>query len=246
MSLLGNSPAVGAEDKNGWSYTSSPATFLHGLSKNSFTYSLVVPWEKTSGRLVLSCGRFGAACCTNLLLLSCTKNIFWKADNYQSTRSTMAPWEWHVRHKCLTVYMQLASPMNSNLRKPFWLNFSSLLSLLHRNITKNVYNPLHILMRYEYCCARHGLHSIPRSALVPFISPPRATQCSLFTSNLVSNSWMFTSKLWAILKHLFHARAFIPESIWRTQMKMESPYKTLNIRRACRDRTDGKLKSFRE
>jgi hypothetical protein len=51
---------------------------------------------------------------------------------------------------------------------------------------------------------------------------------------------MFTSKLSAILEYLFHGRAFIPENIWKTQMKMELPYKSLNIRKGCRDSTDGK------
>jgi hypothetical protein len=69
----GKITAAGADDMNGWSYTSSPATFLHGLNKNKFACSLVVPREKISGRLFLSYGRFGAACCTNLLLQSWSK-----------------------------------------------------------------------------------------------------------------------------------------------------------------------------
>jgi len=43
MGLLRKSPAAGAEDKNEWSYTSSPTTFLHGLSKNNFACSVVEP-----------------------------------------------------------------------------------------------------------------------------------------------------------------------------------------------------------
>jgi len=44
MRLLGKSPAAGAEDKNEWSHTSSPATFLQGLSKNNFTCRHRVDW----------------------------------------------------------------------------------------------------------------------------------------------------------------------------------------------------------
>jgi hypothetical protein len=40
-----------------------------------------------------------------------------------------------------------------------------------------------------------------------------------------------------MMEYLFHERSFIAENIWTTHLKMELPYKTLNIRKCCSDRT---------